>query len=65
VIEVRSKPCPICGRPAETRWRPFCSGRCADVDLLRWLNESYRIPAAPAADEGEGADTPSADDDNS
>jgi endogenous inhibitor of DNA gyrase (YacG/DUF329 family) len=40
------KPCPICGRPAQTRFRPFCSGRCADVDLGRWLNGSYALPVA-------------------
>ena len=36
--------CPICGAPAAGRYRPFCSGRCADIDLARWLNESYRVP---------------------
>jgi len=48
--------CPICGRPTEPAYRPFCSKRCADVDLGRWLDGSYRIaseekpeePAAPA-----------------
>jgi uncharacterized protein len=44
------KPCPICGRPGLARWRPFCSQRCADDDLFRWLSGSYRIPG-PAADE--------------
>ncbi|MEC9433477.1 MAG: DNA gyrase inhibitor YacG [Pseudomonadota bacterium] len=38
-------PCPICERPTETRYRPFCSKRCADVDLARWLNGAYAIPA--------------------
>src|SRR5258708_26164026 len=33
------KGCPICGRPTETAFRPFCSKRCADVDLGRWFNE--------------------------
>jgi uncharacterized protein len=37
--------CPICSRPVTAEYRPFCSRRCADVDLGRWLNESYRIPA--------------------
>lgn len=37
--------CPICGKPAAPDYRPFCSRRCADVDLGRWLTESYRIPA--------------------
>lgn len=37
--------CPICGKPTAAEYRPFCSRRCADVDLGRWLAESYRIPA--------------------
>lgn len=52
--------CPVCGKPTDAAYRPFCSRRCADVDLGRWLTESYRIPAEPA-DEGEDApqDAPS------
>ncbi len=42
--------CPICGKPTVAEWRPFCSRRCADVDLARWLGEGYRIPAAPEDD---------------
>jgi endogenous inhibitor of DNA gyrase (YacG/DUF329 family) len=38
--------CPICGRPAEARLRPFCSRRCADIDLQRWLSGRYALPAA-------------------
>jgi endogenous inhibitor of DNA gyrase (YacG/DUF329 family) len=38
--------CPICRRPADVHYRPFCSRRCADIDLGRWLGEAYRIPAA-------------------
>jgi uncharacterized protein len=38
--------CPICGKPAAEEMQPFCSRRCADVDLGRWLTEVYRIPAA-------------------
>ena len=37
--------CPICGRPTEDAYRPFCSRRCADVDLSRWLSGAYAIPA--------------------
>ncbi|NOT42552.1 MAG: DNA gyrase inhibitor YacG [Alphaproteobacteria bacterium] len=37
--------CPICKRETEQRFRPFCSKRCADVDLARWLNGVYAIPA--------------------
>jgi endogenous inhibitor of DNA gyrase (YacG/DUF329 family) len=35
--------CPICRRPAASRHRPFCSARCADVDLARWLSGAYVI----------------------
>ena len=38
--------CPICGAPRQAAYRPFCSKRCADVDLGRWLNGSYAIPAS-------------------
>jgi endogenous inhibitor of DNA gyrase (YacG/DUF329 family) len=41
----RPKKCPICGKPAEQRYRPFCSRRCADVDLNRWLSGAYAVPA--------------------
>jgi len=45
------KPCPICGKPASEASRPFCSERCRDVDLNRWLSNSYAIPAAKDDDE--------------
>jgi endogenous inhibitor of DNA gyrase (YacG/DUF329 family) len=41
----------ICGKPHDAKYRPFCSKRCADIDLGRWLNEDYRIPGGPVADE--------------
>ncbi len=37
--------CPICRKPADPTYRPFCSRRCADVDLGRWLTGGYAIPA--------------------
>jgi len=37
--------CPICGKPAIVAARPFCSKRCADIDLHRWLGGTYAIPA--------------------
>ena len=40
----RSK-CPICAKPTDTTYRPFCSKRCSDVDLQRWLKGSYAVPA--------------------
>ena len=49
--------CPICGRPPQEGHRPFCSARCRQVDLGRWLGEAYRIPAVDpdAAEELESA----------
>ena len=38
------KPCAICGKPAQPRYKPFCSPRCADIDLGRWLKGTYVIP---------------------
>ncbi len=38
--------CPICGKPAGHEAPPFCSRRCANVDLHRWLSGAYAIPAA-------------------
>lgn len=38
-----SETCPICGKPTEHRYRPFCSKRCADIDLGRWFKGVYRI----------------------
>lgn len=43
--------CPICGKPRDIAMRPFCSKRCADLDLARWLRGEYAIPGAPAGDE--------------
>lgn len=40
--------CPICSKPTEKAYRPFCSRRCADVDLGRWLSGAYAIPAEDA-----------------
>ena len=37
--------CPICGKPTEHDYRPFCSERCKKVDLNRWLSDVYRVPA--------------------
>ena len=46
-----AKPCPICGKPATEASHPFCSERCRDVDLNRWLSNSYAIPAAKDDDD--------------
>ena len=50
-VKASAKPCPICGKPASEASRPFCSERCRDVDLNRWLSNSYAIPAAKDDDE--------------
>lgn len=36
--------CPICEKPADEKHRPFCSARCADIDLQRWLSGRYVVP---------------------
>ncbi len=36
--------CPLCGKPASPDYRPFCSRRCADVDLQRWLTGAFVVP---------------------
>jgi len=35
--------CPICGKQATVQQRPFCSKRCRDLDLGRWLRGIYRV----------------------
>ncbi len=45
--------CPVCAKPAADAHRPFCSKRCAEVDLQRWFSGRYAIPAGPAADDEE------------
>lgn len=45
MTEQAPKKCPVCGRVAVEAFKPFCSKRCADVDLNRWLSGSYVIPA--------------------
>ena len=47
------RPCPRCGKPSKPDHRPFCSSRCADLDLGAWLNGDYRI-ATTDDDEEDG-----------
>jgi endogenous inhibitor of DNA gyrase (YacG/DUF329 family) len=51
--------CPICKKPTDPVQRPFCSARCKDVDLGKWLSGSYAVPGPPIEDE----DLPKRDDD--
>jgi endogenous inhibitor of DNA gyrase (YacG/DUF329 family) len=53
-------PCPICKKPAEDQYRPFCSKRCADVDLQRWFSGGYAIPVQEEDPDGT---SPEGDDD--
>ena len=50
MAETTSRPCPICGRPQNREMRPFCSRRCADIDLGRWLSGRYAIPTEEPED---------------
>ena len=38
------RPCPVCGRPSVRKYHPFCSKRCADIDLNRWMKGAYAVP---------------------
>jgi hypothetical protein len=56
----RLKPCPICGKLAIEQYRPFCSKRCADIDLHRWLAGVYSVPVVEdkeRPDDAGGANT--------
>ena len=46
----RRRKCPVCGRPPLAGSEPFCSKRCADEDLRRWLTGGYRIPTSEPPD---------------
>jgi endogenous inhibitor of DNA gyrase (YacG/DUF329 family) len=52
--KINSRKCPHCSKATQEKFRPFCSARCQQLDLGKWLNESYSIPAEetiPANDE--------------
>lgn len=55
MTQAPKKKCPICGKPMVEEFKPFCSKRCADIDLNRWLTGNYVIPARDEEliDEGE------------
>lgn len=54
--------CPICGKPRDEAFKPFCSKRCADIDLNRWLSGVYAIPVKE--DEDEDGERPADNDNN-
>jgi endogenous inhibitor of DNA gyrase (YacG/DUF329 family) len=59
--ELSSARCPICGKARDEAFKPFCSKRCADIDLNRWLSGVYAVPVTD--DEDEDGERP-ADNDN-
>ncbi|MDO8359028.1 MAG: DNA gyrase inhibitor YacG [Devosia sp.] len=58
------RPCPICGKPSSQAFHPFCSARCQDIDLNRWLSGSYVIPAKDEAAEPEAPDSDTSEEDD-
>ncbi|HKL65512.1 MAG TPA: DNA gyrase inhibitor YacG [Roseovarius sp.] len=48
--------CPICGKAGAVRYRPFCSRRCADIDLGKWFAEGYRVPSSDPEEMAEAAE---------
>jgi endogenous inhibitor of DNA gyrase (YacG/DUF329 family) len=54
--QVAQSVCPICGKPTDIALRPFCSKRCADVDLHRWLSGVYVVPVTEDEEEDERRD---------
>ncbi len=62
IVELKRKPrkakCPICARPPLAALSPFCSKRCKDEDLRRWLDGGYRIPTDEGPDGPEAPDGP-------
>jgi uncharacterized protein len=51
-----ARKCPSCGKPVSAQFRPFCSRRCADVDLHRWFSGRYAVPATEQEEEGAPAE---------
>ncbi|MCT8990339.1 DNA gyrase inhibitor YacG [Chelativorans sp. SCAU2101] len=47
------RPCPECGNPSERAYFPFCSERCKNIDLNRWLSGSYVLPGRPVDEDDE------------
>jgi endogenous inhibitor of DNA gyrase (YacG/DUF329 family) len=56
-------PCPVCKKPSSQAHHPFCSSRCQDIDLNRWLSGGYVIPGEAAEDETRATQGPEDDED--
>ena len=59
----RRRRCSNCGKPMVMRYRPFCSPRCRDLDLGRWLNGAYAVPAVEVDDDEDQDQPPRPDED--
>jgi endogenous inhibitor of DNA gyrase (YacG/DUF329 family) len=58
----KARPCPECGRPSTRESYPFCSERCRNLDLSRWLTGAYAIPVVSNGNEEDDGDSPEARD---
>ena len=56
MADAATKACPICGKAADAQFRPFCSRRCREVDLNRWLSGVYAVPVTADEEEDERRD---------
>ena len=56
MADAATKACPICGKAAHEQFRPFCSRRCREVDLNRWLSGVYAVPVTTDEEEDERRD---------
>ncbi len=56
------RPCPECGKPSTRESYPFCSPRCKDIDLNRWLKGAYAIPVREDEEDEDGTGPKSAED---
>ena len=63
-MQQNSSPCPICGKPSCPEYHPFCSKKCADIDLGRWLKGTYVVHTDETPEDGVFPDE-SLEDDNS
>ena len=57
-VRVGAAKCVRCAQPVQARFRPFCSQRCADLDLGAWLGERYRVPTNETPPDPGGEDEP-------
>jgi len=49
-VTLLNSACPICRKPTVLRYRPFCSKRCADIDLAKWFSGDYRVETEETPD---------------